>query len=694
MLEAQIYEGDASIRRSLGKILDQVQIELIRLKNGQVDNATAITNLNAQMAELTKAHKELATALAAAAERAEVEKIQHNIEAGAQLAQLFGKIAFSNDPASAYRINVGARAIATIAGGAVSLSHGGLDTGAKILTSLSMGNAALSVISMFGPFGKDQTTELIEAGFSSIRSDIHNLSLVMNERFDRIEAGMQAIYARMNDRFDKLDRQYDRLRSQLDALDRAVKEYYGVTSEALAAALSQPYWVAYKTCTAPGIEKYLDVLQLHQCMAQMTVFAALIADQKVLSGQVLFDFRLPAEEAAPQLDKINSQYQAGFLQSSLINSAAHPVDLPAPLLGLSPSPYVWSSVVDAYFANLELGPKLKAPISKEALAEISIDDTSDLIKAGNSALKTVGALRRAGVDVALQIYRRKVSEVADKLGKAAVAELTHQDVQITKDVGYADAIGGFYDNDGLKIELRRGTQIATVVGPHQENLTIHRYRRRILPRMDLRGGMADRKIESWLNLARTQWVKDDAHYPLSSYEPNEIVTTEGEIRKTLDQANTLYLAEVPRSQLTQAAADLIDKEWSRFTQTKADLDLAKGCLGLSNARLYVMELALFARTESSLDERWLRALEQLPGAATAPAGAECAEIIALLKDAAMPSDLDKQQVAKRYFSAWVENVLSARAEQFSKVYKETAVFESDLPEVEMRMKRLETLPHL
>ena len=68
-----------------------------------------------------------------------------------------------------------------------------------------MGNAALSVISMFGPFGQDPTTAMLEAGFSSVRNDIHNLSLVMNERFDRVEAGLQAIYSRMNDRFDRVN---------------------------------------------------------------------------------------------------------------------------------------------------------------------------------------------------------------------------------------------------------------------------------------------------------------------------------------------------------------------------------------------------------------------------------------------------------------------------------------------------------
>ena len=693
ILEANIYENDASIRKYLERILDQVNIESVTLKNGQIDSTTALGKLNDQMTQLVSFHKELATALAQAADQERVASIQHNIEAGAQLTELFGKIAFSHDPATAYRINTGARAIATIASGAVRLSHSTLDTGAKLLAGLSMGNAALSIVSMFGPFGQDQTTAMLEAGFSSVRSDIHTLSMAMNEQFAVVEKGMKIIYDNMNDRFDKLDQEYERLDSRVDQLSNEVKLYYGVTSAALGAALRQPYWVSYKLCTAPGIEAFLSAADLiEKCLAQITVFASQVADQQVLTGQVLFDYRLPSEEASPLLDQQPSQYQMGFLQSSLINSGARSRNLPSSLSASSPSPYVWASAVDTYFFELGLGPKLVAPVSQTTLAAVSANNTTDIIRAGERTLGTINALRRSGVDVALQIYREKASDLANKLSAAATTELITRDLGITKVVDYRNAAFSFYDNDDFKIELQRGTQVAVVQGPHQTNLPIQRYRRFVLPPLSLRGGDAANRIDRWSNSAMTQWIYDDQQYPLNKYEPIEIATSDKDSAESLSKANEAYLADVPYSQLTPEAVNLLEKEWSRLTVTNTDLDLGRACVALSTARLYVMELAVFGRTEMSLDEQWVQPLERLPGAASsASIQTDCNEVLAVLRDSLASAKPSGAQTVNRYIAGWVENILLSRVDAFANAYK-LAAFEGDVPEVEMRVKRLQVLP--
>src|SRR5271166_1549147 len=246
--------------------------------------------------------------------------------------------------------------------------------------------------------------------------------------------------------------------------------------------------------------------------------------------------------------------RTSMLQSSLLNSVYQPGEISSSLANLAPSPYVWSSVVDAYLFNMSLGPKLSTPINFGALVAISRNDTEDIISAGRSILHTIGALRLDGVDAALKNYKQKSSKLAEVLSKTAVDELAGQDLKINSDVDYRDVKCDYYDNDDLKVELRRGSQIATVVGPKQGNLIVRTYRRRILPPMSLRGGNAGAKIDNWCagqySLARIQWVRDDAHYPLSSYENNEIKTDDESIRKATTQANLSYLLAVNYSQLT------------------------------------------------------------------------------------------------------------------------------------------------
>lgn len=85
------------------------------------------------------------------------------IDAGVGVVQLFSKVAFKNDKRASTEIDTAATSLGTMSSNIVKLATPGAlaNTGAQILAGVGIANAALSIISLFGPSGQDATARMI-----------------------------------------------------------------------------------------------------------------------------------------------------------------------------------------------------------------------------------------------------------------------------------------------------------------------------------------------------------------------------------------------------------------------------------------------------------------------------------------------------------------------------------------------------
>jgi hypothetical protein len=231
MLDATIREADPSATTSLIDALQGITVDKMSLRQGPVTHDNAANQVSATLRSITSAQSELTKALANKGAAIDADKTikekQQNIQAYAALAQLASSVAFKDNPTAVYRINTTVRGLQTITDNIIGLGkEGAVGTGEKILAGLSITNAAFSMVSMFSPM-KDQTTTMIEAGFSAVRQDISNLAEAMNKQFAAVEAGIVRLGGIMNTRFDDLEEQVDQIKKPLSDLTVAIKAKSG-----------------------------------------------------------------------------------------------------------------------------------------------------------------------------------------------------------------------------------------------------------------------------------------------------------------------------------------------------------------------------------------------------------------------------------------------------------------------------------
>lgn len=125
--------------------------------------------------------------------------------------------------------------------------------------------------------------------------------------------------------------------------------------------------------------------------------------------------------------------------------------------------------MDTYAGALKLGPKLaKNPLTTAETRKFAKQTTGNLIAAGQTTINAIAAIRGDGVKVGEEIYEQHIATLAAKISGNLIAALAAKDLGITQEKEYQEVISGWYDNDDLRIELRRnGIKIVVAVGPQK-----------------------------------------------------------------------------------------------------------------------------------------------------------------------------------------------------------------------------------
>ena len=700
MLDATIREADPSATTSLIDALQGITVDKMSLRQGPVTHDNAANQVSATLRSITSAQSELTKALANKGAAIDADKTikekQQNIQAYAALAQLASSVAFKDNPTAVYRINTTVRGLQTITDNIIGLGkEGAVGTGEKILAGLSITNAAFSMVSMFSPM-KDQTTTMIEAGFSAVRQDISNLAEAMNKQFAAVEAGIVRLGDIMNTRFDDLEEQVDQIKKQLSDLTVAIKSENQVTDDALTAILSQPFWIAYAMCSGQDAQLALTRADFYaECIVQQGEFGSKFAQSSLLNGAAFFDKTKSPQDAILDLATLDPAYWTGFLQASLLKAAGDQSTSYPWLKTVSLSPHIWATTSDAYLASLKLGPELKqGSLTQSQTQGLAKNFTNGLIGAGKSAISVVSSIRSDGVKIGQKVYEGSIESLAKKVSAVIVPMLSSRDLGIVADQEYDEVKVLFYDNDDLKVELRRnGKQVVVTAGPQKGTpIAIRSYYRRVLPPVSLRGGHAQAVINGQSTQANNDWIKQPqgAPYGIQTFEPNPIVTDPASIQADTNNAGMTYLKAVPVAQFLPAGRSAISQA---FGGVGSDPGVQNACADLSNARLYLMNLSMLYRSSVSLGKDWMDALAAMPG--SDPSGdvsKACEEIIALVLQFPQPADAPKALVDE-YVRQWVTEALKNRLTKFDAAYSKAPV-DTDVAEVEARLVALKSvLPH-
>lgn len=686
----KIRARDNETRKQVAEILKGVKD--ISLNLG--DQKESLDSIERAMGDLATYNRNISESLQAQMNEADrkqkLQDLKDSIDTGAQFAQLLAGVVFKKNPASAYKVGVAVNGITTIAKNIIDLG-GGLETGAKIAASMNVANAAISMVSMLGGSGADPTAAMIQSGFSSIRADIHDLSIQMNDRFDRVEEGMAIIYSNMNKRFDRLNYQVERVIKLIEVMNRRELIQWTTVPEALAALLSQKFFTSYSLCSSPGGEAFLSIRDLRECQINYTIYSRQGAKQKVLTGDSLFNPDLNPEESMLKLASIEEQYHLGYLQASLRNGIGNPGASSAMLSLRTASPYTWASVVDAYIATFSLAERLREPISEKEFVKLTWQELPTLRDEAIDILNAEKAVRTDGVAIAVKIYLKRLEELAAALSADAANAAGTEELAITGEDDYRYVLAGYSDNNHLRITLRRGSALFVKEGQEKgKNLITTRYRSRTLPDVDISGnGQAN--TEAWIHLAQTQLVYDDdpLRFGLNTYE-SEVVTSESEIASAKLGAHSSYIASAKISEMNDSAKKAMFSFPTKFKLPESNLTTANACNMLSLSRVYLFQLALLDRTISGEKPRWYEALGEIPGGGAIGAKEECSEIIDFWARSALPSSLEQAKLTRDYFQAWITNAVDVKVKAFVEAYN-SADQDVTVPLIQSRLVEIDRL---
>jgi len=699
VLEATINENDKTVREYVDLIFQSISSEVTNVKIGQetlkVETKNSLKALQAQMKKLASEHKSLADAVIAERKRAEalveVQRRRDNVEASYQVVRLLSRVAFKDQPTAQYRITTGARSIATIADSVVRLRGDGLQTGAKVLLSMNIANAAFSMAGMFGPMGRDPTAAMIEEGFKSVRSDIRSLRREMNDRFDRVDEALKIIASTMDDRFNRLDKQFDKLADSINDLKEDQKRAYRVSKATFEELLQKDFADAYDYCTNALAEEYLELDSFTRCLIAVKAYGTRVASNEVVTGAALFQPTLRPEDAAMQLQALPPELFPGFLNSSLVYGVGGPGAAIPALRTPVPSVKAWSASVDLYLQIRSMGPKLKKmrvdPLTPSRLALLTTPHIDELRASGIQALSSVGALRREGVQAAAAIYRRYADAFVTDLVGSTMQALIEEDLGIVDGgVDFRDHVNGYVHINGwqrVRMELRRGTQYVVKEGPDRgKSVIFNSYVIRLMPLMiDLQQGGG---VEKYAEQLAVEALVNDAAYPVNTYVHGSKTTSAEELRKALVPFHGRYLSDVPYSKLNDATRSLLTKALTKAGRTAA---MQQRCMGLATAKLYMLQLAMLYRTESAANGRWTTAALNIPGSPDASQEQICDAAIDMLVK--FPRRQDDQPMAK-YIEGRARELFEVQLNTFLKLY-ESVDANTDVPEVEFRLKVLESI---
>ncbi len=685
--EATVKTKDALVRDYVDLIFQSLSADVVvleqdgkRLKADVGDLEGGMATLSKQMVTLSAEHKTLVKLIISEHQKgqklAEVASQRENVEASVMTVQLLSRIVLSKNPVALGRITTGAKSIGAIADSINQLKQDGLRSGAKIILSGNIANAALAIVGMFGPAGKDPTTALLESGFSAVRQDIQELSIQMNDRFDRVDHALEIINSSIQTRFTDIERRLTVLDNKLTTLDDRQKNYYLTEISAFRALLSYDFKIKMDDCLNPEAAAYLENKEFANCLTVIARYGTDNATNYVFTGAVLFDPTQPPEAAATLAADNDPDYYRGYLAASLGNAPN--------LLGVDrsiilrkvPSPMAWSGAVDSYIALRNSGPELRKvkDIDIKKLTSIALND---LKNTGKALLDSVEALRKTGGTIASGIYLRDSSAMAAPIADSLFKQVGSMDLGIAEEVEdrhYALS----YPNNTIALDLHRGTHLIFKEGPEKgkEISKLKQQHRYVV--LGWKAGPGDAPIRA----ADHMLHDDEPKYDLNTYEA-PIFTDKVEVQQALTRANEAFLTSVNIAAWPPLAKAALVQA---IQKPAGSSEVQKACTKMGLTKSYLTQLALLYRSKVDRErEPWTRDLADLPGMSNEMDNT-CDELSSQLSETGLPtSQADKLQNVLR---EWVVDELHRRVERFLSNFKNANTF-GNIPEIETRMARLD-----
>jgi hypothetical protein len=209
----QAMRADGSVALSLAELNELARTEFGKINASIDDLQQTVNSINAKQGVLLdyvldERERREAQALAAAKAREHQLKLQVAASAVNIVATLAGYI----DPERGKQIGVIGSSALQIAEAYSSWTEavaglGTLDALTSLSTAAMTGNvinAALQVFSLFGP-SQPTPEQMILEEIGKLREQVGELRTEMHDRFDRVDAQLNAIYTTLQDRFDKID---------------------------------------------------------------------------------------------------------------------------------------------------------------------------------------------------------------------------------------------------------------------------------------------------------------------------------------------------------------------------------------------------------------------------------------------------------------------------------------------------------
>lgn len=615
-LSIGIKAEDSRVADYIDLIASTVQTGLVRLhKGGKLidvdvkDAPAAMKVLASEFVGLTKEHSALAKSLIdevrKAADGKQVALQRDRISTAVTSVQLLSRVVLRNDPGAQFKIATGARSIGVIANAVADLKRNYLQDGAKVLLSGNIANAALALVSMFGPGAKDPVVTMLESGFGSVRQDIKQLREEMHDRFDRVDKALEAISATLETRFSRLDKKIDALQRSVDALSVEQRAHYKIEIEAFAALLSQTYRRTLSYCLNSQAKEYLDYGAYANCLVVVAQYGADDARNYVVNGAVLFNPSGQPEEAARLVGRIEAAFLRGLLAQSLSGSAALLGPSASTIMRKVPSPTAWANAVDTYFSLRDLAPSIKnpepikvVPLTEEALSRMK--------SAGEETLVGVYGLRREGAEVALEIYLRDalalirpaVQTILDRLSARNLDIMREDPIATTQPSETATDMNGY---------LIRGQQLVFKKGLDENKKVIEIWTRRHYVITGVR------KTQAGIHDVVTRGLPEALRVtPLESYNEARKDTLKADIAAAVAKANREYLNKEKMSAWPAKALEALKEAVTAGPEPE---DLKTACRKLGETKLYLDTLVTLYRDKVDLSEdAWARELAALPTA--------------------------------------------------------------------------------
>jgi hypothetical protein len=689
-ISADVKTGDSLVRDYVDLIFGSINADVVQLeKDGKVikgdvkDLKGGMQAITAQVSQLKTDHTQLANFVIEQnkkkMEAAQVEAQHERIAAGVSTVQLLGRVILRNNPDAQYKLTTGVKSVGAIADAVVDLGRNGLTDAGKILLSGNIANAALAIVGLFGPGGPDPTIALLQSGFASVRADIHQLQIEMNDRFDRVDQALDKIYSSMQTRFDQITDRLDVLDKKLDNLSTEQKTAYQLSISAFQALLKHDYKVQFENCRNPEAPKFLTYGDFVNCLTAILVYGTDDAANDVFTGAVFFDATLQPEQASGGLAALDPDYLRGFLAASLKGKSA---TLGEPgfsaVQAARPSPMGWSGAVDTYFKIRALAPQLQKAHNIK-LASLTGGALKRFQDTGNELFAGVVALRRYGAPYAMDIYLRDLGLAAKPLAEAIVAHLSESDIGVVAPGDYRKWDPTYFNNDNdIDFEMYRGQAMYVQVGPDKGTLVskISLQHRHVVSGMQATWGNVQ-----YLAGQMDKALYDDVSFGLGTYEP-PVVTPNEDVRKAVVQANATYLAKIKMTEWPDQAIAALQTSLSGYSGSDP---VMTSCKKLTESKRYLDALATLYRTRIDPTKGWPADLVALPtGTADDKICGDIAKAVSQDGAIAVQDGLAVDVLAKV-----ITDRISGRVEKLRKDYTAASMDDNKLPEIELRLRRLE-----